>query len=180
MEIYLIRHTKTDTGKGLCYGQSDVPLAASFAEEAQLIHHKLPGLTRDCKVVTSPLSRCRQLAVTFGRPVEEDCRLLELQFGDIDTGELRNWTDHFVTIPPPNGETFSDLCRRAGLFWEELLHKNESAQILVVTHAGVIRAILTHVLQLPLVNAFKFRVEAGSIHKFERLNRYTYIHYING
>jgi alpha-ribazole phosphatase len=188
MDIYLIRHTKTDTVSGLCYGQSDVPLAASFPEEAQFIREKLPELSKNCLVITSPLNRCSQLAQTFRNPIKTDVRLLEVDFGEwenrlfneIDEALLSNWTENFVTVPPPKGESFNDLCGRAGRFWDELLldHANVE-QILIVTHAGVIRALLTHILQLPPENAFKFSVDVGSIHKIKYINDYTYIQFIN-
>jgi alpha-ribazole phosphatase len=50
---------------------------------------------------------------------------------------------------------------------------------LLITHAGVIRALLTHILQLPPGNAFKFRVDVGLVHKLQHINDYTYIQYVN-
>lgn len=187
MDIYLIRHTKTDTANGLCYGQSDVPLAMTFEEEAQQLREKLPEISRDCMVISSPLTRCVRLAETFGKPVRIDRRLLEVNFGDwenhpfneIDNDLLRDWAENFVSMPPPNGETFIELCHRAGKFWDELIAKTQVDQVLLVTHAGVIRALFAHILQLPPANAFKFRVDAGSVHKLKYINEYSYIHYIN-
>ena len=187
MDIYLIRHTKTATVNGLCYGQSDVALADSFIDEARLIHQKLPELSEDCLIASSPLSRCVQLAQTFGKPVTLDERLQEVNFGDwenqrfddIEADQVKTWTENFVTIPPPNGESFTDLCRRAGSFWDELVANSPSGQVLLITHAGVIRALFAHILQLPPANAFKFRVDAGSVHKLHHINNYTYFHNIN-
>ncbi|MBQ1753914.1 MAG: hypothetical protein II002_03155 [Bacteroidales bacterium] len=34
MEVILLRHTTPDVPVGTCYGQTDVPLKASFEEEA--------------------------------------------------------------------------------------------------------------------------------------------------
>ena len=42
MEIYLIRHTSVSVEAGICYGQSDVPVAESFAAEAAQVRAKLP------------------------------------------------------------------------------------------------------------------------------------------
>lgn len=187
MDIFLIRHTKADTEIGLCYGQSDVPLAGSFKAEAQAVLEKLPELSEGCLVFSSPLTRCKKLAQTFRMPFKTDDRLLELDFGDwencrfndVDDGLLKDWTENFVSVPPPNGETFNDLCRRVGHFWDELVVTTQTDQILLVTHAGVIRALLVNILQLPPVNAFKFRVDTGSVHKLKYLNGYTYIHYLN-
>jgi alpha-ribazole phosphatase len=189
MDIYLIRHTKTDTLKGLCYGQSDVPLADSFAEDVQQLQQKLPGFKANSLVLSSPLTRCVKLAERLTDKVAIDDRLLELDFGDweskcfddIDAAVLQQWTDNFVHAAPPNGESFIDLCQRAGSFWQDVVRGKypASEQILIITHAGFIRALLAHILKLPPANAFQFRVDLGSIHKLQHLDNYTYINYIN-
>ena len=189
MYIYLIRHTKTSTLKGLCYGQTDVELADSFLEEANQLQQKLPGLMPNSLVFSSPLTRCVQLAERFSRNLTIDPRLSELDFGDwestrfddLDVNVLQHWTDNFVNVAPPNGESFIDLCRRAGSFWQDVVQGvfPVSEQILIITHAGVIRALLAHILKLPPANAFQFRVDVGSVHKLQHLDNYTYINYIN-
>ncbi|WP_432743428.1 alpha-ribazole phosphatase family protein [Methylobacter sp. G7] len=215
MDIYLIRHTQTATDPGLCYGQSDIALAASFADEMGKLHDKLPEFNDNCKVFSSPLTRCLQLAETFSDTVTTDPRLLELNFGDwegrrfddIDADVLQHWTNNFVTAAPPKGENFEDLYQRAGSFWQDLLASatapcvalppasvqsaeapahaprlrpvGEAEQVLVVTHAGVIRALLAHALNLPLANAFQLRIDSGSAHKLRQVDDYLYVEYIN-
>ena len=189
MDIYLIRHTKTDTLKGLCYGQSDVGLAESFLEEAQQLQHKLSELKANRLVFSSPLIRCVKMAKMLSENVTTDARLLELDFGDwegscfddIDADVLQQWTDNFVLEAPPNGESFIDLCRRVGAFWDDLVNGINPAteQILIITHAGVIRALLAYILKLPPANAFQFRIDLGSVHKLQHLDTYTHINYVN-
>jgi len=189
MDIYLIRHTKTDTLKGLCYGQSDVALADSFLKEAHQLQQKLPCLKSDRLVFSSPLTRCVKLAERLCDNVITDARLLELDFGDwegsrfdeIDVAVLKQWTDDFVHVSPPNGESFIDLCQRTGAFWQDVIHGMNSASdpVLIITHAGVIRALLAYILKLSPANAFQFRVDVGSVHKLQHLDNYTYINYIN-
>ncbi len=186
MDIYLIRHTQTATDPGLCYGQSDIALADSFAEEMGAVHDKLPEFDEDCTVFSSPLTRCLQLAQTFSDTVATDARLQELDFGaweglrfdDIDADVLQHWTNNFVTAAPPNGENFEDLYRRTGDFWQELIAM-EAKQVLVITHAGVIRALLARALNLPLANAFQLRIDSGSAHKLRLADDYLYVEYIN-
>lgn len=186
MEIYLIRHTQTAADPGLCYGQSDIALADSFDDETDALHGKLPEFGDDCKVYSSPLSRCLQLAQTFSDTVTADPRLQELNFGDwegqrfddIDADALQQWTSDFVTAAPPNGENFEDLYQRAGDFWQDLL-ATDAGQVLVVTHAGVIRALLARALNLPLANSFQLRIDSGSVHKLRRHDDYLYVEYIN-
>ncbi|MFI3218816.1 MAG: alpha-ribazole phosphatase [Methylococcales bacterium] len=188
MDIYLIRHTQTANVEGLCYGQSDLGLAISFPEEVEVLHDKLPSFDQDCRVFSSPLTRCAQLAQTFSESVIIDPRLQELNFGDwegqrfddIDQIALQHWTDNFATATPPNGESFADLYQRAGEFWQELLATPTSSdQVIIVTHAGIIRALLALVLNLPPANAFQFRIDAGSVHKLQRVDDYIYLEYVN-
>ncbi len=186
MDIYLIRHTQIAAAPGLCYGQSDVPLAESFVTERQAIAAKLPTLGSSGLVFSSPLSRCLLLAETFSTNVNTDARLMELDFGDwennrfddLEEAAIKHWTDHFVNIAPPNGESFADLVRRASSFWQDLVD-SEAGQVFIFTHAGFIRALLVHILNLPPANAFQFKVDAGSVHKFQVHNHYTTLHYFN-
>lgn len=201
MDIYLIRHTQTATDPGLCYGQSDIALADSFPDEMASLHDKLPEFDDDCIVFSSPLTRCLQLAETFSDTVITDTRLQELDFGewegkrfdDIDAAVLQHWTNNFVTAAPPKGENFEDLYQRTGSFWQDLLATEASApahaphlrpvgeakQVLVITHAGVIRALLARALNLPLANSFQLRIDSGSAHKLRQADDYLYIEYIN-
>ena len=187
LEIYLIRHTKTATEQGLCYGQSDVPLAESFAEELCLLRGKLPEISHTCRVISSPLSRCLQLARTLGCEVETDSRLKELHFGDwenhrfvdLDQEAVKRWAEDFVRIAPPNGENFKQLCQRADAFWQDLVQSQASGQVIIVTHAGVIRALLAGVLHMPLEQAFRLRVDNASVHCLHHNDGYTTIQYIN-
>jgi alpha-ribazole phosphatase len=197
MDIYLIRHTQTATDPGMCYGQSDIALAKSFPDEMANLHDKLPEFDDDCKVFSSPLTRCLQLAETFSDTVTTDARLQELNFGDwegkrfddIEADVLQHWTNNFVTAAPPKGENFEDLYQRAGSFWQDLLAIEASAprlrpigeaeQVLVITHAGVIRALLARALNLPLANSFQLRIDSGSVHKLRRSDDYLYVEYIN-
>lgn len=199
MDIYLIRHTQTAADSGLCYGQSDIALADSFPDEMTDLHQKLPEFDEDCKVFSSPLTRCLQLAKTFSDAVTTDARLQELDFGawegkrfdDIDADALQHWSNNFVTAAPPNGENFEDLYQRTGSFWQELLATEapahaprprpagEAEQVLVITHAGVIRALLARALNLPLANSFQLRIDSGSVHKLRQTDDYLYVEYIN-
>jgi alpha-ribazole phosphatase len=186
MDIYLIRHTRTATETGLCYGRTDVALSPDFKDDLTVLQQKLPALTEGCAVFSSPLTRCMQLAETLSSNVTPDDRLLELNFGrweglrfdEIDPDLLSRWTGNFVEIAPPEGESFTDLCERVDSFWQELLSQPHE-QVLIVTHAGAIRALLARVLNLPPANAFQLRVDPGSVHKLRRQHDYTYIEYLN-
>jgi len=87
MEVYLIRHTTPDISKEICYGQSDIELANTFHEEAEVILKGLPE-TLD-RIYSSPLKRCLQLASLIShKEIEEVPQLQEMNFGD---WELKPW-----------------------------------------------------------------------------------------
>lgn len=185
MEVYLIRHTETANEAGLCFGQTDIGLAASFVEELAELNEKLPEM-ENCRVFSSPLSRCLQLAKALANDVSTDERLKELYFGDwenvrfdaIEPNALQVWMDDFANATPPNGESFVDLYERTGAFWQELLN-NSAEQVVIVTHAGVIRALLARILNMPLESAFQLRIDAGSVNKLCCVDDYVYVEGIN-
>ncbi|MCF8186698.1 MAG: alpha-ribazole phosphatase [Sulfuritalea sp.] len=175
MDVYLVRHTKPNVTAGVCYGQTDVGLAESFDTEWSMLKPKLEHLTSPV-IFSSPLKRCAQLAqravndFNFSSPLT-DARLLELNFGDwelkswqdIPQGIAGEWTDEHVMQAPPNGESYVDLHRRAKEFLYDLAMYQNIKQALVFTHAGVIRALVTEALKVPLKEASRVEVNYGSV-----------------
>ncbi len=109
MKVYIIRHTTPDVPTGTCYGQTDVPLKATFQAEAQAVKDSIPDIKFDA-VYSSPLSRCRFLATFCGYPTPRlDDRIKEINFGrwemqlfeQIDDEYIQNWYDNFVDAPIP-------------------------------------------------------------------------------
>lgn len=145
MNITFIRHTSVNVPRGTCYGQTDVPLNASFPEEAAAVSAGLDGRSFD-KVYTSPLNRCVRLAEWCGFPdAERDVRLLELNFGewemkrfdDISDPRLQLWYDDFLHVRATGGESFEDQRTRVFAFLDEvrILPYN---QVAVFAHGGVL------------------------------------------
>ena len=117
MKVHFVRHTSVDVPRGMCYGQTDVPLRPSFAEEAAAVLARVKEL-QYTKVYTSPLSRCVRLATYCGHAdAERDARLLEMNFGawegarlyEMDTPEVRWWFEDQLRRPALKGESV-DIC----------------------------------------------------------------------
>lgn len=187
MEVYLIRHTQVNIEPGICYGQTDVPLADSFPRECERMQGKLPPIT-DWRVYSSPLHRCHTLAQHLNcGSVNSDHRLMELHFGawelkrwnEIEAGQAaRIWFSDFVNQRCPLGESFQELFERSVAFWEELCHQAHP-YVLVITHGGVIRALLSYFLKFPLANAMRITIDYGSVTKVRVLEYGTVIDYMN-
>ena len=180
MQLFLIRHTKPQVTAGLCYGQSDIDVAASFVEESEAVqakvnHIKSSGVELHA-LYSSPLQRCTKLAHVLNTQLgfgdfNEDHRLKELNFGDwelqtwdaIPRDVFDIWADDYANLAPPNGETFSQLHGRAKSFIADVSDHLPEHNIVVVTHGGMIRAMLAEVLQIPLKRLFRFQIDCGSI-----------------
>ena len=120
-------------------------------------------------VLSSPLKRCTSLAQAFGT-YECDPRLLELNFGDwegvswddIDRTDFDRWAADYVHNRVPGGESWSDVRDRVGSFLADMRKRPDSTAI-VVTHAGVIRAVLSLVLAIRLESTWSVEIPFGCI-----------------
>ena len=177
MVIYLIRHTTPDIEPGVCYGQSDLSLVESFEGEAQKVKASLhaSGVSDDAVFVSSPLQRCHRLASSLtDQKVDTDDRLMEMNFGDwemqkwddIDPVALRRWTDDFVEQSCPGGESYRELYARVVGFIDDL-QSNNHENVVIVTHGGVIRSVLTYLGESTLETSFEVSVEYGDVFKRE-------------
>ena len=187
MKLTLIRHTSLQIEPGICYGQSDIDVGASFANEVANTQKKLAEMTFDA-IYTSPLQRCVKLteALNLGEHTE-DARLMELNFGDwemhawddIPRDIFDDWAHDYANKAPPNGETFSQLQQRGVHFLDEILSKHVGGNIVVVTHGGLIRALLAHALNMELKGLFRFDINHASVTQLDFSQKVPKITFVN-
>lgn len=142
LTLYLIRHPRPLIAAGICYGQLDVEAENPAATAERLRAELPPGLP----VWSSPLQRCRTLAEALHPVPQIDARLMELNFGAwegrpwdaVPRAELDAWAADIDGYAPPGGESPRQLQQRVLAFVDEL----PTGAHLLVTHAGVIRALL--------------------------------------
>lgn len=116
-------------------------------------------------IITSPLSRCAKFAHALHQrhatPVKQDERIREIHFGDwegcfpaelaqIDAEPLTRFWNNPVKFPPPKAENLVDFEKRVLSAWHDITAQYADQNILLVTHGGVIRIILCHILQHPV------------------------------
>lgn len=164
--IDLIRHGEPEGGP-MFRGQTDHPLS-------ELGWHQMrQAMATDDHwdvIVTSPLTRCLGFATTLseqlGLPVHTEERLREISFGDWEghTTEqvMARWGDALQRFwhnpmdhPPPGGETLAGFRERVSDAWRHWTQELSGQRVLVVCHGGVIRMILSQVLETPLEAAFR-------------------------
>ena len=169
MLIHVIRHTTPAVDKGVCYGQSDLDVAASFEEELKTVLTKTHN--HYDAVFTSPLKRCSLLAEHIqGDKRFMDKRIMEYNFGDWElvpwrefkSASAKSWMDNFVDQPAPNGESLIIMQERVMAFFCTLLKQNYQT-VALVTHSGVQRLIHGHILNTPLTHLFRLQLGFGAV-----------------
>lgn len=191
MKLTLIRHTSLQIASGICYGQSDIDVAHTFWEEAETLKAKLRQTTFNA-LYCSPLQRCIKLADALQPALNLDSsvvhpHLKELNFGDwemqawddIPRDIFDEWAQNYAHLAPPNGETFSQLQQRGIHFLDEMLAKHAGAHILAVTHGGLIRALLAHVLNMELKGLFRFNIDHASVTQLDFSQQVPKINFVN-
>lgn len=167
--IDLIRHGEPEGGRRY-RGTTDDPLSAVGWRQMEA------AVGSDCPwqhIVTSPLRRCRDFARALGErhgiPVTADGRLQEQGFGvwegrapdelrSEDPDQLIRFYSDPMAHAPEGAEPLEDFRRRIATCWDELFDRYRGRRLLVVGHAGTLRAVVSHVLAAPLENMFRVAV----------------------
>jgi len=163
MQLFLIRHPRPLIEAGICYGQFDVD-----CEDPQPVAEQLKRLLpTGTPVISSPLQRARKLALALDSQAQIDERLSEINFGDwegqpwsnINRADLDAWAADVLDFTPPGGESVTNLQRRAINFVSTL----ETPRVALVTHAGILRALIGHYRQLPVSQWTQLKFEFGQM-----------------
>ena len=185
MELYLIRHPAVACASGTCYGQTDVPLADGFEDQIEHLRRQLPDLAA-FQVYSSPLSRCLTLAEALSfHQVHQNPDLMELNFGqwenrpwnDLPVDQVQAWSEDILHKAPPEGETTQMLIDRGTRFINRLFEQDQDT--IVFTHTGWIRAVLSHLLQMPVDMAFRLHIDFCGVTRIKKKNKWLQIMYIN-
>ncbi|HSI43140.1 MAG TPA: alpha-ribazole phosphatase [Methylotenera sp.] len=195
MKLTLVRHTSLNIASNICYGQSDVDVSIKFDEELRVLREKLLNKEFDA-IYSSPLQRCHKLAQALSsdetlnfseRNIVLDDRLKELHFGDWELSSwddiprhvFDTWASDYANLAPPKGETFSQLHLRAKSFVEDVSSHLQDKNILVITHGGLIRALIAEVLQIPLKRLFRMTIDYASLTQLEFKGEVPKVNFMN-
>jgi broad specificity phosphatase PhoE len=166
--LFVVRHGRTAANAaGLLLGRADPPLDDVGRAQAAALAAALPSVTR---VVTSPLTRTRETAAAFGRPVDVDERWIELDYGTLDGTPLADtpaalweaWRAdvHYV---PAGGESLAALGERVRAACASLVVAAAETDVAVVTHVSPVKAAVAWALGVGDEIAWRLFVAPGSI-----------------
>lgn len=163
--LILIRHLKTDAPvQGAFYGSTDLAIEKADYKSFDFSPEK---------VYTSPMKRCLQTVdIYFPRVSKQtvndarECDFGEWEgktFAEIAEGypaEVEAWKND-EDFAFPSGEKVKNFAKRVNGMAGELISNNEK-NLFLVTHAGVIRFLICHFLNISIDKFLSFDVDPGS------------------
>lgn len=176
--VDLIRHGEPVGGRKY-RGQTDDPLSDKGWQQMRDAvgdHHPWQ------RIYTSPLTRCSEFALELAQrhdlPLHTDDRFKEIGFGtwegktaaEIKAGDP-DILHHFWRNPleqrPQGAEPMQEFVDRVSAAWQDLLSQHVGEHLLIVCHAGVIRASLLYLLGIPMNHVFRIQVSNAGITRIE-------------
>jgi alpha-ribazole phosphatase len=176
--VDLLRHGEPLGGRRF-RGQTDDPLSEQGWRQ---MREAVAGMMPWQHIVSSPLQRCsafaRELADKQNLPFTLDPGFKEIRFGAWEgftpeeiqrrDGELyRRYRDDPAGFMPAGAEPMADFVARVVQAWESMLDAHHGRHVLLVCHAGVIRAVLGEVLGITPKNLFRIQIDYASRSRFK-------------
>ncbi len=177
---YLVRHGETGWNRSeRIQGHTDVPLNEHGRRQIAMLAKRLAGCNFSA-VYASDLSRAIESAETIveGRrsSIETDSDLREFSYGEWEGLTLKEIEDHYPRIlaqrmssghnafATPGGEDSAQVLDRVRRFYAGIVKRHDdSVDILIVAHAGSLRALLVCLLGLTDDYFWRFQVDCGSL-----------------
>lgn len=176
--IDLLRHGDVEGGRKY-RGQLDDPLS-------ELGWKQLRATTANKQnwqhIITSPLKRCaefaEELAQAHSLPLQRKYEFKEVSFGlwegktaeellNTEPDNIKKYWNDPIKTTPPQGENLLDFEKRVIDGWKNVLTDFQGKHILIVSHAGVMRMILCHILGMPLTALFKLDVGLAKVSRIQ-------------
>ena len=200
MKIFLVRHGETDYAKkNFTTGHTDIPLNETGKAEAEAVARflKTKGIT---KIFSSSLSRASETAKIVSSelnlPVVEYDELMEHTSGKLDGVPLKVFFDTLKKVGDfeqmvleVGGEPWNEFRDRVWNKFLDIINENyDQENILIFTHGGVNRLIITEILNSPTaktilqssccINIIDYSKERDDDFKFI-INLVNYTYHIN-
>lgn len=180
LRLLLVRHGETDWNKDRrIMGRENTPLNETGREQSRHFKESLGSAPLD-GIYTSPVNRAVQTTEILSQErdleVIQDDRLIEVGYGDWvgktfeEVRQESNYIPYYERLDTPvapGGETLYEVRDRARDFVRDLQEKHPDYTAMVVTHADWIKCLLMHVLEIPLKNIWRFRIDNASVSLLE-------------
>ena len=185
--IELLRHGEP-VGGSKFRGQVDDPLSERGWQQ---MHDAVAGCSHWERLVTSPLVRCHAFATRLSEdldlPLSVEDRFAEVGFGEWEgksrseleqlvPGQVTRFYRDPIVHRPPGAEPLDEFVARVSAGFDQLLEQYQGESVLIIAHAGVIRAILAGVLGMSPVAMYRIHVANAGITRLrtDRLRRFSF------
>lgn len=178
--LILVRHGETLANREFRYlGARDDLLSTTGLAQAELLAEALAILPVTA-VYSSPLQRAYQTAVPIAQKhaltVQQEDDLRECSFGrweglsraevlarsPEDVQLLQQW-ERDPASQPPEGESFTDVQQRVIGLVKTLSQRHQGETIVLVSHVGPIKVLLSSALDAPLTTIFQLFLDPATI-----------------
>lgn len=178
-EFYIVRHGQTNSNiLQKCVGHKDVPLNDAGREQISRLAEKLHNVKFDA-AYSSPLQRAvdtaaaatenqknLNIAMSYGLIERDYGEWDDLSFAEIDAldhAEYMKWQENWISYTIPGGESAEDVQKRVDEALDKMLSKHKGERILIATHLGTARHILSHLLGLTTEQSWLFTLDNAGI-----------------
>ena len=182
MKLILVRHGQTESNRlGRIQGINKAPLTDVGRGQASAAARALAA-DAPFALYSSPLPRAVETATIIGTradtaPVQVE-GLVEMDVGEFEglsgpqirerfPDVMRGWDNDPASTVMPGGESLYDVRDRAWPAVESLAERHDSETVVAVTHNFTIHTIVCAVLDMPLNNFRKLRIDLGAITRLE-------------
>lgn len=172
--IDLIRHGEPVGGRKY-RGQIDDPLSdKGWRQMREAVADHNPWDV----IISSTLSRCIEFAQELGQrhaiEVISEPRFIEIGFGEWegytanelnqqDAGQVQRFLIDPLNNTPRGAETLYEFEARIIGAWNDVIQQHTGRHVLLVGHAGMMRMIMRHVLDMPLERMYRIQVANAAV-----------------
>lgn len=191
----LIRHGQTDWNVAKRWqGHADIALNANGLRQAALVAARLAASDYEISAIySSDLKRAAETARQIGEAVGVEV-MYTAELRERDVGVVSGLTREQIRqqypeadlsakkgeFHPPEGESPQELSDRMAAAFAEITAKKHDGDVLIVSHGGSLRALITGALGLPTTPDMRIRVGGNtSLSLLGQRNGYFYLSLLN-
>lgn len=194
IKLILIRHAITEDNKsGKLSGHTD----SILSEDGKIQIEKLTDFLKDehiDKIYATTSSRTKHtveyIAKSRNLDIIEKEELKEISFGDFEgmsfskikfnyPDEFKSMIDDGYEYKYPNGESLVDSYERVVKEIKNILNENEGKTVLICSHGGSIRNIITYLISNSYKYHWNFKIDNASVTILEVDNGFTVMNSMN-
>lgn len=192
--LFLIRHGEVEEKYQQVFGgRIDMELSPLGHDQSRSMAEYLKSLKFN-RVYTSPMVRVRQTAIPILKASGHEPVIID-QLREVDFGawtgfkwhqiqeefglDAEDWLTHLEEGNIADAETAKQYTSRIGNGLRRILSESTGTNVVVICHGGVIRMLLSLLLEFPLASMNRFEVDYSSLTVVEHRTLKTEVKLLN-